>query len=288
MSEVISFTRPALSPALIEREYNNRGLVPEYPQYLERWVGESKLARETRSFTTHRFGAQPNSTLDLFTPHHAEALLVFIHGGYWRALTKDEFSFVAPAYVSRRIAVAVLNYDLCPTTTIAGIIDQVVAAMHYLHRIPNIPKRWLVAGHSAGGHLTATMWSALAKLSTEVRQAIVGGITLSGVHDLDPMVDYSINADLKLTREEAHRLSPVGLAPRIHAPLIVAAGDNESSEFKRQAKLLYDLWPSACQAPRAGLILPPGLNHFSIVEKFADPAHDLHKRTIGLLDVRTA
>jgi arylformamidase len=284
MTDAIAFPRPTLTKEFIEAEYNNRGLVPEYPQFLERYTSESKVARETRAFTTHRFGAQPGATLDLFAANNADALLVFIHGGYWRALTKEEFSFIAPAYVSRRIAVAVLNYDVCPNISMAGIIDECVAALHYLHRIPNIPKRWLIAGHSAGGHLTAAMWSPLAKLSNEVRAAIVGGMTISGVHDLDPMVDFSINADLGMTREEAHRLSPAALAPRVEAPLIIATGNNESSEFRRQAKLLYDAWPSVCQVQRAGLVYPAGLHHFSIVEKFADPAHDLHKRMLALLE----
>ncbi len=275
--------RPTLSPEDVERNYNNRALVPTYPEYLNRYAATSAAARASRPYTTHRFGAQPNSTFDLFGAHGARALLVFIHGGYWRALTKEEFSFVAPSYCDKRVAVAILNYDLCPTTTIGGIVDQVVAAMHYLARMPSVPKHWLMAGHSAGGHLTAAMWSPLAKLSPDVRNRIIGGMSISGIHDLDPMVDFSINADLKLTKSEAHRLSPLAYVPRIQAPLIVATGDNESVEFKRQATALYEAWPGVCQLSKAGVHFPLGENHFSIVENFANAGGELFQRMISLI-----
>jgi arylformamidase len=282
MSDVV-VNRPTLTPDEVERGYNNRAMVPEFPQHLARWTSESAAARESRPYTTHRFGAQPNSTFDLFGASGARALMIFIHGGYWRSLTKDEFSFVAPGFNDKRIAVAVLNYDLCPNTTIGGIIDQVVAAMHALARMPNVPKHWLVAGHSAGGHLTAAMWSPLAKLSAEVRARIVGGMTISGIHDLDPMVDYSINSDLLLNKSEAHRLSPIVYAPRIEAPLIVVAGEKESNEFRRQATALYSAWPGVCQLSKAGILFPAGDNHFSVVESFADPKHELFERLTRLI-----
>jgi arylformamidase len=275
--------RPTLTPEEIERNYNNRALVPTYPEYLDRYTAVSAATRASRPYTTHRFGAQPNSTFDLFGAANARALLVFIHGGYWRALTKEEFSFVAPGYCDKRVAVAVLNYDLCPNTTIGGIIDQIVAAMHYLARMPSVLKHWLVAGHSAGGHLTAAMWSPLAKLSPEVRTRIVGGMSISGIHDLDPMVDFSINSDLLLTKSEAHRLSPIAYAPRVEAPLIVTAGGKESAEFKRQANALYSAWPGVCQLSKAGVHFPPSDNHFSIVENFANPAGELFERMISLI-----
>lgn len=275
--------RPTLTPEDIEHNYNNRALVPNYPEFLDRYTAVSAATRTSRPYTTHRFGAQPNSTFDLFGAANARALLVFIHGGYWRALTKEEFSFVAPGYCDKRVAVAVLNYDLCPNTTIGGIIDQIVAAMHYLARMPSVPKHWLVAGHSAGGHLTAAMWSPLAKLSSDVRARIVGGMSISGIHDLDPMVDYSINSDLLLSKSEAHRLSPIAYSPRVEAPLIVAAGGKESAEFKRQASALHAAWPGVCQLSKAGVHFPANDNHFSIVENFANPAGELFERMISLI-----
>ncbi len=275
--------RPKLALDFVEREYNNRALVPQYPQHLQRWTTASENAREGHRFTTHRFGAQPNATLDLFDIPSPSALFIFIHGGYWRALTKDDFSFIAPSFCAAGIAPAILNYDLCPNATIGSIIDQVVAGLHYLDRIPRIPQRWIIAGHSAGGHLTAAMWSPLAKIAPQVRSKIVGGMTISGVHDLDPMVDYSINADLRLDREEAHRLSPLAYTPRLQAPLIVAAGGAESSEFKRQAQSLHDAWPQVCQHQKAGIVFPPNLNHFTILDALSDPHHGLFKRISALL-----
>jgi arylformamidase len=96
-------------------------------------------------------------------------------------------------------------------------------------------------------------------------------------------VDFSINADLQLAREEAHRLSPAAYLPLLDAPLIVAAGGDESSEFHRQARLLHESWGSVCHGHKAGLHYPTGLNHFTVMDKFCDPAHTLYKQFVDLL-----
>jgi arylformamidase len=275
--------RPPLTPAFIEAEYNNRGLVPEYPEHLARWVQDSEVARASVPFTTLRYGAQLGATMDIFHAKNPRGLLFFIHGGYWRALSKDDFSFVAPTFCAQGISVAIVNYDLCPAITVAGIVDEMVSALHTLAAQANTPSRWLVAGHSAGGHLTAALWSELVSLAPNVAERIVGGMSISGVHDMDPMVDYSINTDLKLTHEEAHRLSPLAYAPSLDAPLIVTAGARESSEFRRQATILHAAWPSVCQHPKAGLVFAPGRNHFSVVEALTEPEHELTTRLTGLL-----
>ena len=57
-----------------------------------------------------RYGPGPKETLDLFVPAGRRAgTFVFIHGGYWRALDKDDFSFVAGPFVAQGIAVAVVE-----------------------------------------------------------------------------------------------------------------------------------------------------------------------------------
>ncbi len=275
--------RPTLTPAFIEAEYNNRGLVPEYPEHLASWLRDSEAARAKVPFTTLRYGVQLGATMDIFHAKNPRGLLFFIHGGYWRALSKDDFSFMAPSLCAQGISVAIVNYDLCPAISMAGIIDELVSALHRLALQPNLPSPWMVAGHSAGGHLTAALWSELVSLAPNVVERIVGGMSISGVHDLDPMVDYSINADLKLTREEAHRLSPLVYAPALRAPLIVSAGALESSEFRRQATSLHTAWPSVCQHPKGGLVFAAQRNHFSVVEALTEPDHELSTRLIALL-----
>ncbi len=201
-------------------------------------------------------------------------------------LDKSDFSFVAPPFVARGYAVAVANYDLCPDVSIAAIVDEARHAVAWLAREGAAhganPDRIVVGGHSAGGHLAAmlftTDWAALGL----ARDPIVGAVSLSGVHDLAPMVQFSFNADFKLDAAEAARLSPVLMTPRSRVPLVLAVGADETSEFVRQTRILWDAWP-ANRPPgaRAPLIIPDR-HHFSVVVDYANPDSELTRATLAL------
>ncbi len=75
--------------ALVEREYNLRAAFPDHPQWIARWADDSARARQRlRACLDLRYGAGPKQTLDLFPSENPRAALLFIHGGYWRALDK--------------------------------------------------------------------------------------------------------------------------------------------------------------------------------------------------------
>jgi arylformamidase len=126
--------------------------------------------------------------------------------------------------------------------------------------------------------LLATDWTAYAVAG----DPIAGAVSLSGVHDLAPMVLFSFNADFKLDEDEAARQSPVNLVARLRAPLLIAAGADETSEFLRQAQLLWDRWPANRPKGMTGPLFVPGRNHFSVVADYADPASELTRRTLAL------
>src|SRR2546422_3853193 len=115
-----------LTPELVERGYNNRAAVPDHPRWFARYAELSAAAvAELRPERDLRYGSGPKETLDLFVPSApAMATFVFIHGGYWRALDKSEFSFVAPPFVRRGIAVAGINFDLWPAVSIAALVEE--------------------------------------------------------------------------------------------------------------------------------------------------------------------
>jgi arylformamidase len=140
----------------------------------------------------------------------------------------------------------------------------------------------VVGGHSAGGHLAtmlvATDWTA-AGLD---RDPIAGAVSLSGVHDLSPLVLFSYNADLKLDETEAARLSPVRMRPRSKAPVLLGVGADETSEFIRQARLLWDAWPANRPPGDSAPLLVPGRNHFAVAADYGDPESDLVRGTLAL------
>ena len=120
----------------VERGYNNRAAVPDHPQHFATYAAWSRAAREKYAPKTNlRYGPNPRELLDLFVPAGpARGTYLYIHGGYWRALSKEDYSFVAGPFVEQGIAVAVMEYDLCPQVSIATIVDECRRAVLWLAR----------------------------------------------------------------------------------------------------------------------------------------------------------
>ena len=277
----------AYTPEFVERGYNNRAAVPEHPQHFADWAERSRATVAALAPRLDvRFGPNPKETLDLFVPAvPARGTLAFFHGGYWRALDKSEHAFVAEPFVAAGYAVAVVNYDLCPTVTIATIIDESRRAIAWLAKegpAQGAPAPIVASGHSAGGHLVAMLLATAWREHGLAAPPIAGGVSLSGVHDLEPLVLSTMNVDLNLDEREARAVSPVHQAPTTRAPLYIAAGADETSEFLRQATLMFDAWPG--NRPR-GMTAPRFFakrNHFTVLLEYANPDSDLTRATLAL------
>jgi arylformamidase len=281
---------PALDAEAVERGYNNRAAVPDHPEWFAKWHAWSEAARASHAPRADlRYGPNSRETLDLFVPRaRAKGTLMFIHGGYWRALDKRDHGFVAPPFLERGHAVAVVNYDLCPDVTIATIVDECRRALAWIvrdgARHGADPERVVVAGHSAGGHLAAMLMATPAEAFGLTRHPVAAAVSLSGVHDLTPLVLFSFNADFRLDAKEAGRLSPALHAPCCDAPLLVAVGGDETSEFLRQADLMWNAWPRNRPAHLGGPLIVPARHHFSVVADYANAQSTLTQATFAMLD----
>jgi arylformamidase len=267
----------------IEREYNNRALVPEHPAFFARWDKDSAFVRATLPCELDLpYGPDPRHRIDLFPAAKARGTLVFIHGGYWRTLDKSMFSWLAASWVAAGVNVALVNYRLAPTVGIEEIVDDVIAALNWIARKGAghglTADRIVVSGHSAGGHLTAALFAAPLRRFTFDASRIVGGAPFSGIYDFAPLLQFSFNSDFRLDAEAVKRLALYDKKPTISAPLVIAAGGDESSEFQRQSRLLAEAW----RPQVAALQILPGLNHFSIVDAFAERGQPLYDATLAL------
>lgn len=280
---------PQQSPQWYEAQYNNRALVPEHPQIFARWKDSSQRARDTLGGDLDiAFGEHPLQRLDVFRPKgRSQGLLLFIHGGYWRSLDKADFSFIAPPLVERGITVAINNYRLCPFVTLDEVVRDNLAVCAWLwrhaQRVGANPERIFVSGHSAGGHLTAMLMAALwpsygADLPADL---VKGGLAISGVYELAPLLHTNVNADLRLSETLIERASPVLLAPATPAPLYTAVGGQESEEFKRQNQLLGEQWRSVFKKD----VPAPECNHFTIVDELARSDSALFATVLKMMQV---
>jgi len=275
---------PALTPEFVEAEYNARAAVPEHAQFFARWAKDSGYARNTLArHLDLAYGTEPLQTLDLFPADGGRGTLVFIHGGYWRSLDKGDFSWLAPTFVAAGVGVAVLNYRLCPQVGIGEIVSDVLAAMRWLAahgtKFALDTKKVVLSGHSAGGHLVAEVFAAPDSARGLPAENIRGGVALSGIYDLKPLLHFSGNADFDLDMVTAGLLSPVNRRPQLECPLHVAVGAEESSEFWRQSEMLSRAWPDVARDTQ----LLPGLHHFSIVDALAERGQPLHEAVLAML-----
>ena len=274
--------------AYYESMFNNRAAVPEFQSHFDGWATRSEQARRSLDVELDvPYGDDRMETMDIFRPRgEAKALLMFIHGGYWRSLDKKHHSFVAAPFVNAGAAVAAINYSLCPAVKVEDIVLQCLKAGAWLYRnaaeVGAPRSRIFVAGHSAGGHLTAmcmaAQWPRYSRgLPEKVMQ---GGLSISGIYDLGPIVrTLSINVDLRLTESDALKLSPGLMPPATKAPVYIAVGGREIGGFKEQHALIANQWSSVIAAD----IPCPDDNHFTILNSFANPETELCKAALRMM-----
>jgi arylformamidase len=267
--------------------YNPRLTVSGYEEIFDRWDRDSERARARLDcYLDVPYGAADTETLDLFrAAGESRGLLMYIHGGFWRAMDKKRFSFVAPALVEAGITVAVIDYALCPSVQIADIVMQVVQASAWLYRngenFGAPPARLGVCGHSAGGHLAAMMLACnWPNYSPDLPEKIVSGVlSISGLYDLTEIVKVpSVNGDVRLTEKAAVEVSPAFLPPATDAPLYTAIGTDEIEGFHAQSRLIARKWAGVHRAD----IACPGRNHFTVLDDLCDPSSPLFRSALDL------
>lgn len=263
----------------LEAQYNNRAAVPDHPAVMARWKADAEAARAAHPPLALPYGPGKREVIDLFEAapqagqDHAP-IVVFIHGGYWQALDPSWFSWVAPAFLAQGISLAIPGYDLCPAVWLGRIVAQIREVATLLRARTGV--RPVVTGHSAGGHLSACMLSE-GKASAAV--------SISGVFDLRPLVQTSLNDALGLDTNGAAALSPLFWPPpNGGAPggteLDCIVGGAETAEFIRQSRDMAEHWGSKGADTRFEVL--DGLNHFTVLDPLADPDSGLVQRIVAL------
>ncbi|MER8373991.1 alpha/beta hydrolase [Mesorhizobium sp. M1406] len=230
------------------------------------------LSVEGRARLDIAYGDGRRNRLDLFLPNAApKGLVVVIHGGYWLETDKSLWSHLANGAVSSGFAVAMPSYTLCPDIRIAGIVQEIGAAVGKAAAMVDGPL--MLTGHSAGGHLATRMITTTTPLAADVARRIRHVVSISGLHDLRPIMRTGMNKALAIDEEEASAESPALLRPMDGARITCWAGGGERAEFLRQNALLANIWTGL--GATTSTVVEPDRHHYSIVDGLADPAHPL-------------
>jgi len=276
-----NFDREALDIA-----YNNSGAVPDADKIIAEWVAAGDaMAKASEARLDLAYGPGPRQSLDLFVPEGAGPFPVFafIHGGYWQRLNKRPFTCFARAFLDEGIAYAAIGYPLCPDVRLTELVESVRQGVAWLgtegaaHGID--PARIHIAGHSAGGHLTAMMMSTDWTTRGLPADHVKSGCAISGVYDLEPIRLGALNDAVRLDEAEVAALSPIRNLPARAEPLTLFVGGDELPEFLRQQAEYGAAW-RAKGLPGAEMIAP-GANHFNVINALGEPSSPLHRAITG-------
>jgi arylformamidase len=278
------------SPAWFDAQYNARAGIPEHPAILRHWADASARALARPGWVLDlAYGNDASERLDILPAAGAAApVLVYIHGGYWRALDKRDQAFVAPPFADAGAMVVQLNYALCPAVSIAHIALQLAQALAWVWRHAadhgGDPERIVLAGHSAGGHLAAMLlacdWQAVAPdLPADL---VKSALAISGLYELEPLRHAPfLAADIGLSAASARRLSPALWPAPARGALATVVGGAESEEFRRQAALISRAWGPAVVAAET----VAGRNHMDVLHEIADARSRTHALALELLGI---
>lgn len=252
--------------------YANAAHIPDGASYPARWAQDAAAFRDalgTRAQTGLRYGPSPRQSFDLFQPEGApQGTLIFVHGGFWRMLSPQDWSHLAAGAVARGWAVTLPAYELCPDVRIAGITRSIAQAVQVIAGQTTGPLA--LAGHSAGGHLVARM-CAPGMLPVHVATRVRHVMPISPLADLEPLLLTTMNDDFQMDAAMAKAESPMH-QPKPQCDVTVWVGGAERPAFLDQARWLAKAWGCAHH-------VAADKHHFDVV----DPLGKTHSAMLDIL-----
>ncbi|WP_420399909.1 alpha/beta hydrolase [Flagellimonas sp.] len=258
-------------------QFNLRLRHPDYQKYLD--INERESLRVKKSYSCHldqKYGLDVLQAMDIFPSNVENApVLVFIHGGYWRALDKRSYQFVAEPFVKNNFTVCVINYRLIPSVNMETVLLDVSNALIWIReqivRYNGNPNKLVLSGHSAGGHLALMTYL----MNETLRSSIRAICSLSGIFDLDPIKNSYLNEVLQLNDHDVENYSIINKdLSVVKCPVSLSVGTNETEFFIEQSNSLYEENKSVADMEYKAY---KHLNHYQMV-------HELGREDSPLVD----
>ena len=268
------------SLAAIDQAYNPRLRAVNLEAELQGCAQRSEAARRTLPYHAGvPYGPTRAETLDIVPARQQGApVFLYIHSGYWRANSARDFSHVALGAHAMGYATVLVDHALCPAVTLDEIVRQVRAAaawvIRHIGEHGGDPRRIVIGGHSAGGHLGAmllcTRWEEDYGLPAD---PFIGAVLVSGLFDIAPLRYSYLQPAIQLDEGIMRRNSPLHLVRPSRTPLALSWGTLEQPSFEQQSTWMYRAWRDA---GNTGELLPQsGADHFTAIHGFEEPGSPL-------------
>ncbi|MBT8607530.1 alpha/beta hydrolase [Polynucleobacter paneuropaeus] len=261
----------------LDDSYNNTKAVPESPAMFNAWIERSKAFRAAHSqYLDISYGTLEREKIDYYSAGPNTPVVIFIHGGFWQARSKNDFAFLAENYLKEGISVAMVGYPLAPQAN----MDQIVASSEkavkfisqHLSEWGGNPKNVVLSGWSSGGHLSVTSINGM---------KVKAVVPISGIFELEPLTGSFLNKNLQMDVAIAKRNSPMLNLPRGKTPIYLFVGGIELSEMRRQS---YD-FADKLKASKYPVVFVdiPGKDHYTMLEQFEFPEGAIHSRIVSVI-----
>jgi hypothetical protein len=250
--------------------FANMAYIPNADALPDRWAANAAAYRASGvRLDEHSYGDHPRERFDMIWPDGpVKGLAVFVHGGFWIRMDKSYWTDLAEGARANGWAVCMVQYTLAPEARIAHITSQVGRAINMAAGLVEGPIR--IAGHSAGGHLVSRMVCEDTPLDAAVSDRLQHTLSISGLHDLRPLMHTEMNLEQQIDEAEARLESAVLRRPHPKANITAWVGGGERPEFIRQAQLLSMMWNGLDVVTK--VVVDGEYDHFSVLEdlKLAD------------------
>jgi acetyl esterase/lipase len=259
----------------LDTAYANAPFIPGAEGFPPRWAAQAAAFRAAaRGLQGLAYGGAERERFDLFLPEGTpRGLMVFVHGGYWRAFDRSDWSHLAAGALARGWAAALPGYVLAPAARIgqitAGLARALAAAAA---EVPEGPL--VVTGHSAGGHAAARLACESMDLPAPVAARLARSVPISPLADLRPMLGLGMNDDWRMDADEAAAESPVLQRPRAGVGVHVWVGGDERPVFLDHARWLGEAWG-------VPVTVEPGRHHFDVIDGLTQPDSALTEAVLG-------
>lgn len=277
----LNLYRDIATRSQLEREYSPSSCVADLGAILETYGRKSSAVRQQLPRLVKSYGDTAAEEFDFFAAPSVRngggprPVLVYIHGGYWQELSKNEHSFPALALNAHDISYVAVNYGLAPEAKLGEMVTRCRRALAWVSKHADALKidraQVHLAGCSAGAHLAAmvalTDWTNYGVRALPLRSLIL----LSGIYDLRPLPLTYVNNAVGMSLEDTLNCSPqllIDAAQVLFPRTLIIWGEHETAEFKRQSRDFADSISRRGAAVVAEEIA--GRNHFDLIFDLAD------------------